>query len=84
MDPSRPPVVAAAVGAQIAAGELSIIGAMLESNLVGGRQELRPGRKLVRGQSITDGCLSWEETLPVLADLAKSARTRRKIKRRRK
>jgi hypothetical protein len=49
---------------------------MIESNLVGGMQD--PERRpLVYGQSITDGCLAWESTLPVLGNLAAAARARR-------
>jgi 3-deoxy-7-phosphoheptulonate synthase len=49
---------------------------MLESFLVGGRQDLR-GEKLVYGQSITDGCLGWEDTVELLDGLAASVRSRR-------
>jgi 3-deoxy-7-phosphoheptulonate synthase len=45
---------------------------MLESHLVGGRQELTPGCPLVYGQSITDACLSFDETLPILDRLAEA------------
>lgn len=79
-DPSRQPVVAAEVAAQIAAGSRDIIGVMLESNLVGGRQDLVRGRKLVRGQSITDACLAWKETVPVLRALARAVRKRRRTR----
>jgi hypothetical protein len=49
---------------------------MLESNLVGGSQDYR-ARPLVHGQSVTDACLSWEKTAPVLALLAEAVRARR-------
>jgi 3-deoxy-7-phosphoheptulonate synthase len=75
-DPERQPAVAADLAAQIRAGESAIAGVMLESNLVGGSQDSR-ARPLVYGQSITDGCLSWEKTLPVLAELAEAAARRR-------
>ena len=58
--PERQPRVAADVGRQIASGNRAIVGVMLESFLVAGRQELRPGAKLRYGQSITDGCIDWE------------------------
>ena len=48
---------------QIAAGDRRIIGVMVESHLVGGRQDLVPGKPLVYGQSITDGCIDWEESV---------------------
>lgn len=75
-DSSRQPAVAAEVAAQIAAGERAICAVMLESNLLGGAQDFA-ARPLVYGRSITDACLSWEDTLPVLANLASAVRTRR-------
>jgi 3-deoxy-7-phosphoheptulonate synthase len=75
-DPERQPHVAHDVGRQIAAGNGAIVGVMLESFLVGGRQELRPGEELVRGQSITDGCIDWDTTVAVLEGLADSVRER--------
>ena len=70
--------VAAEVAAQIAAGSHEIVGVMLESHLVGGRQDLVAGRALTYGQSITDACLAWEDTLPVLRVLARAVRARRR------
>ena len=55
----------------------AIAAVMLESNLVGGAQQHEPGRPLTRGQSITDACLSFDETVPVLEKLAQGAATRR-------
>jgi 3-deoxy-7-phosphoheptulonate synthase len=71
------PQVAADVAAQLAAGERAIIGVMIESNLVGGCQTHEPGRPLTYGQSITDACLSFDETVPVLEQLAGAAAARR-------
>lgn len=76
-DPNRQPAVAEALSAQVEAGNRAIMGVMIESNLEGGRQNLEPGKALVPGQSITDGCLSWEATVPVLERLATAARSRR-------
>ncbi len=76
-DPARQVDVAADVAAQIARGNPAIIGAMLESFLVAGRQELAGG-ELTYGQSITDGCLGWEATADVLIDLAAAVRSRRR------
>jgi 3-deoxy-7-phosphoheptulonate synthase len=70
--------VAADVGRQIGGGERCIVGAMVESNLVEGRQELRPDAALTFGQSDTDGCLVWEQSAGVLATLADAVRQRRK------
>lgn len=75
-DPERQPIAAADVAAQIAAGERALCGVMIESNLVGGSQDTS-ARPLVYGRSITDGCLSWEKTLPVLSQLAEAVRARR-------
>ena len=77
-DPSRQPAVAAALAEQIAGGERAIVALMLESHLVSGTQSLGH-RPLTYGQSITDACLGWEETLPVLDQLATAARTRRTL-----
>jgi 3-deoxy-7-phosphoheptulonate synthase len=71
------PAIAADLAAQIAAGERAICGVMLESNLLGGAQDYRT-RPLVYGRSVTDACLAWEQTLPVLAQLATAVRARRK------
>jgi 3-deoxy-7-phosphoheptulonate synthase len=49
----------------------------VESNLVAGRQDLLPGRTLVRGRSITDACLGWDETVRLLDRLAEGVRGRR-------
>jgi 3-deoxy-7-phosphoheptulonate synthase len=54
-----------------------IFGVMIESHLVGGRQDCVPGRALTYGQSITDACLGWSETVPVLHELAEAVRARR-------
>jgi 3-deoxy-7-phosphoheptulonate synthase len=75
-DPERQPGVAADVGKQIASGNDAIVGVMLESFLVAGRQDLRPGVKPRYGQSITDGCVGWETTVEVLEGLAASVRDR--------
>ena len=58
-DPARQPAVAADLGTQIAGGNRAIVGMMLESFLVAGRQELGSG-ELTYGQSITDACIGWD------------------------
>jgi len=75
-DPERQADVAADVGRQLATGNRAIVGTMLESFLVAGRQDLGSG-KLVYGQSITDACLGWEDTVELLDGLAASVRARR-------
>ena len=77
-DPARQGEVALEVGGQIAGGNRSIVGLMLESFLEEGRQDVRPGAPLVYGKSITDACMSWERTEPVLEDLAAAAHERRR------
>jgi len=71
-DPARQPEVARDIGLQLRAGSRSIAGVMIESHLVAGRQDppTRDRPKLVYGQSITDACLGWEDTVGVLEDLA--------------
>jgi 3-deoxy-7-phosphoheptulonate synthase len=76
-DPERQPVVAEAVAEQIAAGNRGVVGVMLESFLVAGRQDLGGPGELVYGQSITDGCIGWDTTVAVLNELAAAVRARR-------
>jgi 3-deoxy-7-phosphoheptulonate synthase len=76
-DYRRQPLVAQDVGEQVGGGQRAIFGMMLESFLADGRQDLVPGRPLHYGQSITDACMGWEMTVPVLNDLAKAVRSRR-------
>jgi len=70
--------VAQDIGAQLAAGERRIVGVMIESHLVEGRQELEPGKALEFGQSITDPCLGWSDSTALLAGLADAVGKRRK------
>jgi 3-deoxy-7-phosphoheptulonate synthase len=76
-DPERQRDVAADVGRQVAGGNDAIAGVMLESFLLAGRQDLGPGAELRYGQSITDGCISWETTVEVVETLAQSVRDRK-------
>lgn len=69
--------VARSVAEQVAHGDQRIIGVMLESHLKEGRQDHEPGCTLEYGKSITDACLSWEDTVPVLDGLAEAVRKRR-------
>jgi 3-deoxy-7-phosphoheptulonate synthase len=73
----RQVAVAADLARQIAGGEARIFGVMAESALKGGRQDLVPGRPLVYGQSVTDACIGWDETVPLLESLALAVRQRR-------
>jgi 3-deoxy-7-phosphoheptulonate synthase len=65
------------VARQIEAGNRSIIGMMIESHLVGGRQDLVLGKRLRYGQSITDSCIDWDTSVEVLNRLAEAVRLRR-------
>jgi 3-deoxy-7-phosphoheptulonate synthase len=78
-DHTRQALVCRNVAAQIAAGDRRILGVMLESNLVAGAQTLVPGKPLVYGQSITDGCIDWSETHGLLAELAAAVRSARGV-----
>ncbi|MBL6750800.1 MAG: 3-deoxy-7-phosphoheptulonate synthase [Nevskia sp.] len=62
--------VAQDVGHQIAGGDRRIIGVMVESHLVEGRQELGPRDRMVYGQSVTDACIGWDDTVELLRGLA--------------
>jgi 3-deoxy-7-phosphoheptulonate synthase len=75
--PARQLDVASDIATQVARGNRSIFGLMLESNLVEGRQNVVSGEPLTYGQSITDPCVSWDDTLPALHKLADAVRTRR-------
>ena len=77
-DHTKQPEVVAAVARQIAEGSQNVFGVMLESFLLGGSQPLGDGKNLTYGLSITDECMSWERTQPVLEGLAQAARDRRK------
>jgi 3-deoxy-7-phosphoheptulonate synthase len=68
--------VAASIAEQVSAGSWQIFGAMLESHLVEGRQDYVPGRTAVYGQSITDACISLEQTEPILEQLATAQQKR--------
>jgi 3-deoxy-7-phosphoheptulonate synthase len=67
------------VAHQISKGDRRIIGAMIESHLVSGRQDNIQGQPLTYGQSITDACIDWKTSLPLLEKLAEAVRQRREI-----
>lgn len=69
--------VCADVGRQVAAGDERIVGVMIESHLVAGRQDLKEGCPLTYGQSITDACIDWNDSVKVLEGLAESVKARR-------
>ncbi|QEE24301.1 3-deoxy-7-phosphoheptulonate synthase [Rhodanobacter glycinis] len=77
--PENQPRVVADIAGQIEAGERRIVGVMVESHLNAGRQELVPGQPLAYGQSVTDGCLGWDESVRVLERLAQAVRRRRAL-----
>jgi 3-deoxy-7-phosphoheptulonate synthase len=72
--------VATDIAVQLAGGERRIVGVMVESHMQEGRQDLVPGKPLVYGQSITDPCLGWDDSVAVLETLAEAVRKRRTAK----
>jgi 3-deoxy-7-phosphoheptulonate synthase len=76
-EPRRQIDVCRDVGGQLEDGSTDIFGVMLESHLIEGRQDIKPGCDLVYGQSVTDPCLGWDDTAMVLRELAASSRKRR-------
>ena len=65
------------VASQISAGDQRIFGVMIESHLNPGRQDLVPGKPLAHGVSVTDACIGWDTTEPLLRELAEAVRARR-------
>jgi 3-deoxy-7-phosphoheptulonate synthase len=80
--PENQPLVVADIARQISDGEQRIVGVMIESNLVAARQDVLPGTPLTYGQSITDGCIDWNTTVPALNLLADAVAARRDVQRR--
>ncbi|MDP1600340.1 3-deoxy-7-phosphoheptulonate synthase [Phenylobacterium sp.] len=78
--PENQSAVARDVAGQIAAGDQRIVGVMVESHLVAGRQDLVPGQSPTYGQSITDGCIDWDTSVEVLEDLAIAVEARRRAR----
>ena len=75
--PENQPRVAADIAGQIADGDRRIVGVMIESHLVAGRQEVVPGVALTYGKSITDGCIDFATTERLLHELADAVAARR-------
>jgi len=69
--------VCADIARQVAEGDTRIVGVMVESHLVAGRQDLVPGKELTYGQSVTDGCIDWDASVKVLEGLAEAVKQRR-------
>ncbi len=78
--PARQVDVARDIATQVGRGSRSIFGLMLESNLVEGRQNVVAGQSLTYGQSITDPCISWDDTVPLLRELAEAVTQRRSVR----
>jgi 3-deoxy-7-phosphoheptulonate synthase len=76
-NPDNQPKVVEAIAQQLENGNRCIMGVMIESHLVGGRQDLVPGKPLRYGQSITDGCIDWDTSVKVMERLAQAVRLRR-------
>lgn len=75
-DHERQPLVAQNVAEQLASGNDSIIGIMLESHLHAGNQKLKDPKDLQYGVSITDACINWETTVTTLRKLAETVAAR--------
>jgi len=73
------PKVAHAIAEAMRQGETRVFGLMVESHLVEGRQDYKIGQPAIYGQSITDACLAWNETIPLLDELADAVRARRAL-----
>jgi 3-deoxy-7-phosphoheptulonate synthase len=76
-NPENQPRVIENIAAQIAAGSQRIAGVMVESHLVGGRQDIVAGQPLLYGQSVTDGCIDWPTSVKVLETLSRAVTARR-------
>ncbi|HVQ31922.1 MAG TPA: 3-deoxy-7-phosphoheptulonate synthase [Vicinamibacteria bacterium] len=77
-DHVRQAAVAEDLAGRIGEGQNAIAGVMMESFLVEGRQDHEGKQALAYGQSITDACMSWERTAPLLDTLAAAVRSRRR------
>ena len=77
--PENQPAVCDDIARQVEAGDSRIVGVMVESHLVAGRQDLVTGQPLVYGQSITDGCIDWDASEKVLERLALAVKERRRL-----
>jgi len=75
--PARQKEVCDDVCAQIASGDHTLFGIMIESHLVAGNQKVVEGQELTYGQSITDGCIDWADTQELCRNLANAVRSRR-------
>lgn len=76
-DPQRQLDVAEAIAQQLSEGNENLMGVMVESHLVAGRQDVVEGKELVYGQSVTDACINWEDSVTLLNVLAKAVKQRR-------
>ena len=76
-DAERQKHVCSDVAGQLVAGERAIMGVMIESNLVGGRQEI--GADMLYGQSITDACVDWSGTVEILRQLSEAVQAGRNL-----
>lgn len=79
-DPQRQIEVAKVIAEQVAQGNEKIMGVMIESHLVAGRQNVEEGKELVYGQSVTDACINWEDSEDILRNLASAVKQRRAVK----
>lgn len=78
-DYTKQPEVAESIAIGLESGNHQVCGVMIESHLIDGCQKMIPGEPLKYGQSITDACLGWKKTIPVLERLAQASRKRKKL-----
>jgi 3-deoxy-7-phosphoheptulonate synthase len=71
-------IVADSITEQLTLGNENIMGVMIESHLEAGRQDIEPGKQLTYGQSITDACINWDDSLDMLETLANGVQARRR------
>ena len=76
-DHQRQIEVADVIAKQISLGNDNLMGVMIESHLVAGRQKVEAGKELVYGQSVTDACINWDDSVEVLKTLANAVKQRR-------
>jgi len=79
-DHRRQMIVGADVAGQVSDGDERLMGVMIESHLVEGRQDINKDQELTYGQSVTDACIAWDDTVPLLDSLAEAVQVRRENK----
>jgi 3-deoxy-7-phosphoheptulonate synthase len=79
-DYKRQPIVVKDIASQMADGNEGITGVLIESFIEDGKQNFGPKETLIYGKSVTDACIGWDMTVPVVHELAKAVKARRSKK----